>query len=91
MFTADDEEDEGKESLKLYHASLGGKIIELKGHGHYTMDDMETIEFPELENLMKLTIFKAYICIIFSPWFLYKFQWLISSILIFHYHRKVFH
>ena len=48
MFTADDEEDEGKESLKIYNESLGGKIIELKGHGHYTMGDMGTTEFPEL-------------------------------------------
>ena len=27
MFTADDEEDEGKESLKIYNESLGGKIM----------------------------------------------------------------
>ncbi len=33
MFTADDEEDDGKESLKIFHKALGGKIIELKGHG----------------------------------------------------------
>jgi len=48
MFTADDEEDEGKESLKIYNEILGGKIIELRGHGHYTMGDMGTTEFPEL-------------------------------------------
>lgn len=48
LFTADDEEDDGKESLKIFHEALGGKIIELKGHGHYTMDDMGTEEFPEL-------------------------------------------
>jgi len=48
MFTADDEEDEGKESLKIFHQSLGGEIIELKGHGHYTLGDMGTEEFPEL-------------------------------------------
>ena len=44
MFTADDEEDDGKESLKIFHKSLGGEVIELKGRGHY----MGTEEFPEL-------------------------------------------
>ena len=48
MFTADDEEDEGKESLKIFHQALGGEVIELKGHGHYTLGDMGTDEFPEL-------------------------------------------
>lgn len=48
MFTADDEEDDGKESLNIFHQSLGGEIIELKMHGHYTMGDMGTTEFPEL-------------------------------------------
>lgn len=48
MFTADDENEEGKESLKIFHEALDGKIIELKGHGHYTMGDMGTTEFPEL-------------------------------------------
>ncbi len=48
MFTADDEEDDGKKSLEIYQQALSGKIIELKGHGHYTMDDMGTTEFPEL-------------------------------------------
>jgi|SRR3989344_994314 len=48
MFTADDEEDDGKKSLKIYHMALGGKIIELKAHGHYTLGDMGTESFPEL-------------------------------------------
>lgn len=48
MFTADDEEDDGKKSLKIFHEALGGEVIELKGHGHYTMGDMGTEEFPEL-------------------------------------------
>ncbi len=48
MFTSDDEEEDGKKSLKIYHRALGGEIIELTGHGHYTMDDMGTEEFPEL-------------------------------------------
>jgi predicted alpha/beta hydrolase family esterase len=48
MFTADDERQGGKESLQLYHKALDGKIIELKGRGHYVMEDMGTDEFPEL-------------------------------------------
>jgi len=48
MFTADDEEEDGKKSLKMFQGVLGGKIIELKGHGHYTQGDMGTEEFPEL-------------------------------------------
>ena len=52
MFTADDEEDEGKESLKVFQQALGGEIIELKGRGHYTMDDMGTAEFPELLDVV---------------------------------------
>lgn len=48
MFTSDNEEDGGKKSLSIFHQALGGKIIELKGRGHYTQSDMGTIEFPEL-------------------------------------------
>ncbi len=48
MFTADDEEDEGKESLKIFQKAIGGKIIKLPHHGHYTQGDMGTEEFPEL-------------------------------------------
>lgn len=48
MFTSDDEEVEGKESLKIFHEALGGEVIELKGRGHYTKNDMGTEEFPEL-------------------------------------------
>lgn len=48
MFTADDEEADGKESLRMYHEALGGRVVELEGHGHYNMDAMGTEEFPEL-------------------------------------------
>lgn len=48
MFTADNEEDDGKESVKIFQKALGGKIFNLKGHGHYTLEDMGTEEFPEL-------------------------------------------
>ena len=47
-FTSDDEEKEGKESVCIFHAALGGKLIELPKHGHYTMGDMGTTEFSEL-------------------------------------------
>jgi len=50
MFTANDEEDDGKKSLKIYNKALGGEIIELKGHGHFTLGDMGTKQFPELLN-----------------------------------------
>lgn len=48
MFTADDEDQDGKRSLKIYHKILDGKVIELKGRGHFTLGDMGTEEFPEL-------------------------------------------
>ena len=54
FFTADDEELDGKKSLEIYRESLGGKIIELSGRGHYTQGDMGTNEFPELlEEVLK--------------------------------------
>jgi|SRR3989344_6005006 len=48
MFTSDDDEEDGKKSLKIYNKDLDGKVIELKGHGHFTLGDMKTEEFPEL-------------------------------------------
>ncbi|MDE2095947.1 MAG: alpha/beta hydrolase [Patescibacteria group bacterium] len=48
MFTSDDEELEGKESLHIFNKVLGGRVIELKGRGHYISEDMGTNEFPEL-------------------------------------------
>ena len=48
MFTADDEEEDGKKSLKIFHKALDGEVIELKGRGHYTLNDMGIEEFPEL-------------------------------------------
>ncbi len=48
MFTSDNEEKRGKESIRIYQKSLGGKIIELKGRGHYIIEHMGTGEFPEL-------------------------------------------
>lgn len=48
MFTANDEMEDGKESLKIFHQALGGLIVELSEHGHYRFNDMDTAEFPEL-------------------------------------------
>ncbi len=48
IFTADDEEEIGKKSAKIYYDALGGKIIELKSRGHYVISDMGTDNFPEL-------------------------------------------
>ena len=47
IFTADNEESDGKTSAQIFHKALGGKIVELKGHGHYTIEDMGKT-FPEL-------------------------------------------
>jgi predicted alpha/beta hydrolase family esterase len=52
MFTANDEEEDGKKSLEIFHKAIGGKIIELKGKGHYVLEDMGTEEFPELIHLI---------------------------------------
>jgi hypothetical protein len=52
IFTADDEEDEGKESAKIFHKALWGDVIELQGKWHYTLGDMNTEEFPELLQLV---------------------------------------
>ena len=48
IFTADNEEKDGKKSLKIFYNAFGGKVIELKGRGHYVVDHMGTEEFPEL-------------------------------------------
>jgi|SRR3989344_2587404 len=48
MFTSNDEEEDGKKSLKIYHDAISGEIIDLKNYGHYTLDDMGTEKFPEL-------------------------------------------
>lgn len=57
MFTANDEDTEGKESLQIFHDAIWGKIIELKQHGHYLLGDMGTEKFPELlkEILLYIT------------------------------------
>jgi len=48
MFTADNEDAIGKNALKTFHSSLGGKIIQCKGMGHYCLEDMRSEAFPDL-------------------------------------------
>ena len=48
IFTSDNEEEAGKESVRIYHKALGGKIINLKGYGHYRVREIGTEEFTEL-------------------------------------------
>jgi len=50
IFTSDNEEDDGKRSARIFNDVLDGRVIELKNHGHYTLDDMKSREFPELLN-----------------------------------------
>ncbi|MEI7961270.1 MAG: alpha/beta hydrolase [archaeon] len=52
MFTADDEAEDGKKGLKMFHKALGGKIINLSGHGHYCLKNMKTEKFPELIDVI---------------------------------------
>ncbi len=47
-FTSDTEREDGKKSVQIIHDVLGGRIIELKSKGHYTLKDMGTEELPEL-------------------------------------------
>jgi predicted alpha/beta hydrolase family esterase len=48
MFTSDTEQEDGKRSLAIYHAALGGDIVRLPDKGHYITTDMGTDELPEL-------------------------------------------
>ncbi len=52
LFTSNDEESEGKAGLTMFHDAIGGTIIDLPNHGHYTQGDMGTEEFPELLQLI---------------------------------------
>ena len=47
-FTSNDEDSDGKKSLEMYREVIGGKVMDLKDHGHYCLEDMGTEEFPEL-------------------------------------------
>ena len=60
MFTSDNDGPGSKKSLRIFHQALGGKIIELKGKGHYTLEDMGTEKFPELlEQLIQAIMIRS--------------------------------
>ncbi|MBU2576735.1 MAG: class I tRNA ligase family protein [Nanoarchaeota archaeon] len=48
IFTSNNEEEDGKKSVKLFEKDIGGEIIELKNQGHFTYGDMGTHEFHKL-------------------------------------------
>lgn len=50
MFTSNNEAEDGRKGLKMFHDAIGGKIINLPNYGHYLLRDMGTEEFPELIN-----------------------------------------
>lgn len=48
LFSSNTGPKEGNETFKVFQDALEGEVINLKGHGHYTEEDMGTTEFPEL-------------------------------------------
>ena len=48
IFYSDDDDEDIIKSAKQVHSKLGGKLINLKGKGHFCFEDMGTEEFPEL-------------------------------------------
>ncbi len=54
VFYSDDDNEHIIESAKQIHSKLGGKLILLKGRGHFCFEDMKTEEFPELlKNILE--------------------------------------
>lgn len=50
IFYADNDDEDIVKSAKVIRDKLGGKLIELKGRGHFIEQHMKTKEFPELLN-----------------------------------------
>ena len=48
IFTSDNDREDGRKSVPIFHDKLGGRIIELPDHGHFLLRDMGTEKFPEL-------------------------------------------
>lgn len=48
IFVSNDDSKRILKSVDIFSKNLGGKVINLKNHGHYTLKDMGTTEFPEL-------------------------------------------
>lgn len=53
IFTSNNEKADGKKGAQMFGDALGGEIIELPNHGHYTQKDMGIVEFPELIEIIK--------------------------------------
>jgi len=54
LFTSNDEVEDGKKGMEMFHEALGGEVISLLNHGHYVLDEMGSEEFPELvEEVLK--------------------------------------
>jgi len=54
IFTSNDEVEDGKKGMEMFHEALGGEVISLLNHGHYVLDEMGSEEFPELvEEVLK--------------------------------------
>lgn len=50
VFYSDNDDEDIIASAKQVHKRLGGKLVMLKGRGHFTYGDMKTEKFPELLN-----------------------------------------
>jgi predicted alpha/beta hydrolase family esterase len=72
IFTSDNEKPEGKESMKILHRALGGRVISIAGWGHYTMRDMGQTDFPELLKAVmeppKMSLFRTVIRLVAKIW-----------------------
>src|SRR3989344_3577618 len=56
IFYSDDDDEHIIKSAKKVHKILGGKLINLKERGHFTLDDMGTEKFPELlKEILKIS------------------------------------
>jgi len=48
VFYSDNDDEDIIKSAEQINSKLGGELINLKGRGHFTLDDMGTKKFPEL-------------------------------------------
>ena len=59
IFTSNNEEEDGKKSVKIFQDALEARTIDLKDRGHYTLEDMGTKEFPEIIDLIRSFTFSV--------------------------------
>ncbi len=50
LFTSNDDIPQHIQGAEEYKTELPARVVELKNHGHFTLGDMGTEEFPELLN-----------------------------------------